>query len=178
VKGSRQDFLKGTVKLVVLATLADTPKYGYLIIKEIEGLSNDFFDLREGTLYPILHRLEDEGYVKSEWKVSKVGRDRRYYRITPKGRQFLQSQRQVLQKTVSAVNAVTVSIKARIAKEGDWYVARCLKPDVVSQGRTIEEVRANLKEAVQLYFESFGPEDAPETRGEIVFYPLGAGAHG
>jgi predicted RNase H-like HicB family nuclease len=83
----------------------------------------------------------------------------------------------VLEKTVRAVNAAAVSIKARIAKEGDWYVARCLKPDVVSQGRTIEEARANLKEAVNLYLDSFGPEGAPETRGEIVF-PLAAGARG
>jgi transcriptional regulator len=111
VRGSTQEFLKGTVKLVVLATLADTAKYGYLIIKEIEGLSNNFFDLREGTLYPILHSLEDEGFVKSEWKVSESGRDRRYYKMTPKGRQAMLKQKENWTKMVKAVNAAVSGAK-------------------------------------------------------------------
>lgn len=112
MRGSKQEFLKGTVKLVVLATLAETPKYGYLVIKEIEGHSGDFFDLREGTLYPILHRLEGEGLVKSEWKVSKAGRDRRYYRITPKGKAAMLTHKEQWTKMVKAVNAVLTGAKA------------------------------------------------------------------
>jgi transcriptional regulator len=104
--------LKGTVKLVVLSTLIEAPKYGYLIIKEIEKYSNDVFDLREGTLYPILHRLESEGYVTSEWKVSKSGRDRRYYKITAKGRAAVATQRDQWAKLVKAVNAVIAGVKA------------------------------------------------------------------
>jgi predicted RNase H-like HicB family nuclease len=61
---------------------------------------------------------------------------------------------------------------AVINKEENWYVARCVELGVVSQGKTIPEAQANLKEAVELYIESFGAEDLPENLGEILFYPL------
>ncbi len=61
---------------------------------------------------------------------------------------------------------------AVITKEEKWYVAHCLELGVVSQGKTIEESQANLKEAVELYLESFGGDDLPETTGEIVLYPF------
>ena len=61
---------------------------------------------------------------------------------------------------------------AVITKEENWYVAHCLELGVVSQGKTIEESQANLKEAVELYLESFGDDDLPETTGEIVLYPF------
>jgi predicted RNase H-like HicB family nuclease len=61
---------------------------------------------------------------------------------------------------------------AVITKEESWYVAHCVELDVVSQGKTIEEAQANLKEAVELYLESFGAEDYPESTGEIMLYPL------
>lgn len=61
---------------------------------------------------------------------------------------------------------------AIITKEEKWYVAHCVGLGVVSQGRTIEEAQANLKEAVELYLESFGTEDLPESTGEVFFYPL------
>lgn len=59
-----------------------------------------------------------------------------------------------------------------ITKEENWYVAHCVELGVVSQGKTIEETQKNLKEAVELYLESFGIEDVPETTGEVVLYPL------
>jgi predicted RNase H-like HicB family nuclease len=61
---------------------------------------------------------------------------------------------------------------AVISKEEKWYVAHCVELGVVSQGKTIEEAKANLQEAVELYLESFGTEDLPESTGEVVFYPL------
>ncbi|OGF53239.1 MAG: hypothetical protein A2Z21_09750 [Candidatus Fraserbacteria bacterium RBG_16_55_9] len=61
---------------------------------------------------------------------------------------------------------------AVITKEKKWYVARCVELGVVSQGKTIEEAQANLKEAVELYVESFGNEDLPEGAAEVLFYPL------
>lgn len=61
---------------------------------------------------------------------------------------------------------------AIITKEEKWYVAHCMELGVVSQGRTIEEAKTNLKEAVELYLESFGTEDFPESTGEIILYPL------
>ena len=61
---------------------------------------------------------------------------------------------------------------AVIVKEKKWYVSHCVELGVVSQGRTIKQAQANLKEAVELYLESFGEEDVPESTGEVVFYPL------
>ena len=61
---------------------------------------------------------------------------------------------------------------AVITKEEKWYVAHCVELGVVSQGKTIEQAQANLKEAVELYLESFGSEDVPESVGEVVLYPL------
>lgn len=61
---------------------------------------------------------------------------------------------------------------AFITKEEMWYVARCVELDVVSQGKDIEEAQKNLKEAVNLYLESFGVENLPESMGEVVMYPL------
>ena len=61
---------------------------------------------------------------------------------------------------------------AVITKEEKWYVAHCLELGVVSQGKTIEEAQRNLKEAVELYLESFEIVDLPESMGEIFLYPL------
>lgn len=61
---------------------------------------------------------------------------------------------------------------AVITREENWYVAHCVELAVVSQGKTIEEAQANLKEAVELYLESFGEEDLPASTGEVMFYPF------
>ena len=61
---------------------------------------------------------------------------------------------------------------AVITKEENWYVGHCLELEVVSQGKTIEETQANLKEAVELYLESFGSDDPPQSLGDMVLYPL------
>jgi len=61
---------------------------------------------------------------------------------------------------------------AVITREESWYVAHCVELGVVSQGKTIEQAQVNLKEAVELYLESFGAEDIPQSTGEVVLYPL------
>jgi len=61
---------------------------------------------------------------------------------------------------------------AVITKEEHWYVAHCIELGVVSQGRSIEDAQTSLREAVELYLESFGAEDFPESVGEMVLYPL------
>lgn len=67
---------------------------------------------------------------------------------------------------------MTKRFTAIITREEKWYVAHCLELGVVSQGKTVEEAKANLKEAVELYLESFGAEDLPESSGEVILYPL------
>jgi predicted RNase H-like HicB family nuclease len=67
---------------------------------------------------------------------------------------------------------MSVKFTAVITKEDKWYVAHCVELGVVSQGKTIEKAQANLKEAVELYIESFGTEDLPDSMGEVILYPL------
>ena len=64
-----------------------------------------------------------------------------------------------------------------ITREKRWFVARCLELGVVSQGKTIEQARANLQEAVELYLESFGDEDLPVTESVVALFPLRVPAH-
>ncbi|MFQ5862831.1 MAG: type II toxin-antitoxin system HicB family antitoxin [Candidatus Brocadiales bacterium] len=64
---------------------------------------------------------------------------------------------------------------AVITKEEKWYVAHCIELGVVSQGKTIEDAKKNLQEAVELYLESFGHEDVPESKGEVVLYQVEVG---
>ncbi|MDR2888280.1 MAG: PadR family transcriptional regulator [Lachnospiraceae bacterium] len=81
---------KGVLEILVLRLLAEEAKYGYLIIQELRERGGDLFSLKEGTLYPILYRLEEDQLVESQWSAPK-GKEtaRKYYKITPSGRQEL-----------------------------------------------------------------------------------------
>jgi PadR family transcriptional regulator, regulatory protein PadR len=84
--------LKGTLPTLILEALADEPSHGYHIAQRIKQRSQGVLDFKEGTLYPALHKLENEGMVESYDSVEK-GRPRRYYRITRSGRRMLSKDR-------------------------------------------------------------------------------------
>ena len=81
----KKELSKGSTSLLVLSVLESGDMYGYQIIKEIEARSEFVFSLKEGTLYPILHAFEKDGYVTSYWIENESARKRKYYRITDKG---------------------------------------------------------------------------------------------
>ena len=83
---------KGTLPTLILETLDREPRHGYLIAQRIKQRSKGVLDFKEGTLYPALHKLENEGLVESYEGVEK-GRPRRYYRITKSGRTILAKDR-------------------------------------------------------------------------------------
>lgn len=85
----KKELSKGSSSLLVLSVLESKDMYGYQIIKEIEQRSEKVFSFKEGTLYPILHCFENNGYVKSYWDESEQGRKRKYYKITKKGLKVL-----------------------------------------------------------------------------------------
>ncbi|MCL2078018.1 MAG: PadR family transcriptional regulator [Oscillospiraceae bacterium] len=85
--------LKGTVSIMVLKLLSENDRYGYQIIKELEGRSDSVFMLNEGALYPVLHKLEKEGNISSYWEESGM-RKRKYYHLTHKGSKLFESKRQ------------------------------------------------------------------------------------
>lgn len=78
-----RDLLRGSLELMVLSILAEEPKYGYLIQKKIRQSSDDQVKLPAGTMYPLLHRLEDDGLINSGWDDS-TGRKRKWYQLTTK----------------------------------------------------------------------------------------------
>lgn len=86
--------VSGSTTLLVLSLLAGEEMYGYQMITELARRSNHVFDLKEGTLYPILHGLEAEGLVSVREKKSPEGRTRKYYRITRKGRKALDARKE------------------------------------------------------------------------------------
>ena len=95
----------GSLDLLVLQLLSEREMYGYEIVTELAKRSEEVFQLKEGTLYPLLHRLEKEGAV-SAYEEKAEGRIRRYYRITRKGRGLLQERKAAWQRFAGAVNAV------------------------------------------------------------------------
>ena len=84
------ELLKGSTQLLVLKLLEQRDMYGYEIIKEIISQSNGVFQFKEGSLYPILHSLENQKYIKSYWESNTSERKRKYYQITASGKTALQ----------------------------------------------------------------------------------------
>lgn len=84
-----KDWVKGTTELLVLRVLKDEPMYGYGMIRHLDLISSGTFKLNEGTLYPILHMLEQHKYIESVWQTSEEGRRRKYYQITESGLRLL-----------------------------------------------------------------------------------------
>jgi DNA-binding PadR family transcriptional regulator len=101
----RGQALKGHLDLLVLAVLADGAKHGYAVIETLRARSDDAFDLPEGTVYPVLHRLERSGHLSSDWS-SAQGRRRRTYWLTAKGRRALGEQHRQWVDFRSAVERV------------------------------------------------------------------------
>jgi PadR family transcriptional regulator PadR len=101
----KAETLKGHLDGLVLATLQDGPLHGYAVIEELRGRSDGAFDLAEGTVYPVLHRLEAEGLLTSAWS-SPAGRRRRVYRLTRRGRAALTRRREEWRRFAGAVEAV------------------------------------------------------------------------
>lgn len=97
----------GTLDLALLAALQEHPRYGLDILKHVNGRSGGAFDLREGSLYPALHRLVRAGWIESEWQASdRGGAPRKVYRLTDDGRTALHAKRQEWQTLRGALDAL------------------------------------------------------------------------
>ena len=86
--------LSGTTMLLLLSLLSEKDCYGYEIIRELKELSEDVFQFKEGTLYPVLHKMEADGYVKSYRQEAENGKTRTYYQITGLGNEQLKTERE------------------------------------------------------------------------------------
>ncbi len=100
-----KELIKGSTAMLVMSVLKKSDMYGYKIIKELELQSESVFELKEGTLYPILHALEEENLLESYWEEFD-GRKRKYYHLTRRGTAVLKEEAQAWQTYSGAVNAV------------------------------------------------------------------------
>lgn len=109
----KKELSKGSSALLVLSVLADADRYGYQIIKEIELRSEHVFSFKEGTLYPLLHNFERDGYLKSYWVQNAGERKRKYYSITKKGLKVLAKSKEEWKSYSTAVNKVVTGSIAK-----------------------------------------------------------------
>jgi PadR family transcriptional regulator PadR len=89
-----KDLVAASSKPMVLSIIAAGETYGYEIIQKVRELSGGYIEWSDGMLYPVLHRLEREGLIDSEWKEAETGRERKYYFLTSEGRKTLKAERQ------------------------------------------------------------------------------------
>ena len=101
-----KELLKGSTTILILSLLKRKPMYGYEIIKEIELRSSGIFNFKEGTLYPILHALENNEMVESFWSEGENSRKRKYYKITENGNKQLNEKKDEWKLFTNTVNGI------------------------------------------------------------------------
>ena len=100
------DLIQGTLDLLILNTISLQPENGWAIAKRIQQISKDVLQVTQGALYPALHRLEQQGWVKGDWHVTETGREAKYYSLTKAGRTQLQKELAQWERLSSAVELV------------------------------------------------------------------------
>lgn len=98
-----RELLKGSTNMIVLSILEKENMYGYQMIKKMQEQSNNIFELGEGTLYPILHSLEEKGYITSYWDETS-SKKRKYYAITEKGKKQLKEKKEEWKSFSNGIN--------------------------------------------------------------------------
>ena len=100
------ELLQGTLDLLILRTLSREPMHGWAVSHRIQEISKDALRVNQGSLYPALHRLEDDGLIEAEWGVSELGRRAKFYGITAAGRRQLARESATWRKFAEAVQLV------------------------------------------------------------------------
>lgn len=101
-----REIKRGTLELLLLRIVRERRSYGYELASELHGRSGGWIDLKEGTLYPVLYRLEDAGLIVAEWDPPARGVPRKYYKITAKGKKRLEELAESWRSWVRVVNEV------------------------------------------------------------------------
>jgi transcriptional regulator len=100
------DLLQGTLDLLILKAINREPLHGWGIAKRIQLLSDEVLSVQQGSLYPALHRLEQQGWISAEWKDSDLGRQSKFYALTREGRRQLERELATWTRLSSAVEQV------------------------------------------------------------------------
>ena len=104
--GKPTDLVQGTLDLLILKTISIEPVNGWAIAKRITQISNDVLQVQQGSLYPALHRLEHQGWIKAEWKDSENNRRAKFYSLSAAGRKQLKSELANWQRLSNAIGLV------------------------------------------------------------------------
>jgi transcriptional regulator len=105
-KASSGELVQGTLPLLILRTLAPGPNHGFAIARRIQQVSKEILRVEEGSLYPALHRLEVQGWIASEWRMTENNRKAKYYRLTRAGRTQLEREATRWNAIADAIAAV------------------------------------------------------------------------
>lgn len=103
---NRIELLQGTLDMLILQTLQWGSQHGYGIIQAIRANSNDVLQIETGSLYPALHRLEEKGWLNSEWKLTESSQRAKYYRLTAAGKRQLLSEQERWWQMMKAITAI------------------------------------------------------------------------
>jgi transcriptional regulator len=108
--GKPTDLVQGTLDLLILKTISLEPMNGWAIAKRIVQISNNVLQVQQGSLYPALHRLENQGWIKAEWKESENNRRAKFYSLTAAGRKQLRSELDNWQRLSNAIGLVIETV--------------------------------------------------------------------
>src|SRR5437870_11010202 len=106
--------LQGTLDMLILKVAALGPIHGYAIVRRIQQISRDALEIRQGSLYPALYRLENRGWLKSEWKITEGGREAKFYSLTKTGKQQLKAETAEWKRLCDAISLVLETVDCGI----------------------------------------------------------------
>ena len=104
--GKPSDLVQGTLDLLILKTLLNEPKHGWAIAKRIQQVSREVLQVQQGSLYPALHRLEQQGWIKALWAETETGRKAKFYSLTKAGRAQMEKELESWDRLSAGVNLV------------------------------------------------------------------------
>jgi len=104
--GKPSDLVQGTLDSLILKTLSLNPMHGWAIAKRIQQLSSEVLQVQQGSLYPALHRLEQQGWIRGKWAESETGRKVKFYSLTAAGRKQLEAERANWNRLSTAINVI------------------------------------------------------------------------
>src|ERR1044072_8204007 len=100
------DLVQGTLDLLILKTISLEPKHGWAIAKRIQQVSKEALQIQQGSLYPALYRLEEQGWIKADWRETETGRQAKFYTLTRPGQKRLERELANWDRLSSAINLV------------------------------------------------------------------------
>jgi PadR family transcriptional regulator, regulatory protein PadR len=108
--GKPSDLVQGTLDLLILKTVSLEAQHGWAIAKRIQQVSGEVLQVQQGSLYPALHRLEQQGWIRAKWAESETGRQAKFYSLTPSGRKQLEQETANWNRLSGAINLVIENV--------------------------------------------------------------------